>query len=156
MKVFTAGVFDLFHVGHLRLLEHARTLGDVLVVGVLTDDAAAKYKDRPIVPFAQRLAIVNALKCVDETVVVHDTDCTELLKRIQADVLVHGDDLLKKSGWEIGQTYMRRSGRRVALPPYTPGVSTTAIKRRICGLEAVAAGVGGDDGSHEAFGKEIV
>lgn len=66
--VYYTGVWDLFHIGHLRALEAARALGDKLIVGVVTDEFAARYKRIPIIPFSQRRDIVAALKCVDVAV----------------------------------------------------------------------------------------
>lgn len=132
VNVYVAGVFDLFHVGHLRLLERAKELtkeGGALIVGVLTDDAAAAYKPRPIIPYEQRWAIVRALKCVDFVLPQFDTDATVSLARYAPDILVHGDD--HTPGWEIGQTWMEKTGREFVILPRTDGVSSTEIKRRI-------------------------
>lgn len=129
-KVFIGGVWDLFHVGHVRILERAAALGTRLVVGVLTDDAAARYKaERPVVPFEQRLEIVRALACVDEAIQQNDTDPTADLKAlgIKPDYLVHGDD------WDRvpGVDYVTEYGGKAVFLAYTKGVSTTAIREAI-------------------------
>jgi glycerol-3-phosphate cytidylyltransferase len=129
--VFTAGVWDILHVGHLNLLSRARALGDRLIVGVLTDDAAGRYKPRPVMPFEQRLEIIRALRVVDEVVQVDDTNATPLLQRLQPDILVHGSDIDNKAGWEIGQTWMRETGRQFVVLPYTEGVSSTGLKAAV-------------------------
>jgi cytidyltransferase-like protein len=67
-RVLTTGVFDLFHVGHLRALEKAKAFGNLLIVGVSTDEDAARYKRLPIIPFKHRVEILRGLKCVDEVV----------------------------------------------------------------------------------------
>jgi rfaE bifunctional protein nucleotidyltransferase chain/domain len=126
--VFTAGVWDILHVGHLNLLTRARALGDQLLVGVLTDEAAERYKPRPVMPFEQRLELVRALRMVDEVFPVHDTNATPLLRELRPDILVHGSDISHKPGWEIGQTWMRDNGGQFVVLPYTDGVSSTRLK----------------------------
>ena len=133
MTVFTAGVWDLFHVGHLNLLRNAARLGDSLQVGVLTDEAAAAYKETPVIPFIQRIRIIQNLDVVTQAVGVNNTDATELMQgstMVPEDiVLVHGDD--HTPDWEIGQTWVQNAGGLFVLLPYTAGISTTSIKERI-------------------------
>ena len=126
--VFTAGVWDILHIGHLNLLRRAKALGDTLVAGVLTDEAAERYKPRPVMPFEQRLELVRALRMVDDVATVHDTNATPVLIELDADILVHGSDISHKPGWEIGQTWMREHGRQFVVLPYTEGVSSTRLK----------------------------
>jgi cytidyltransferase-like protein len=126
--VFTAGVWDILHIGHLNLLRRAKALGDTLIAGVLTDEAAARYKPRPVMPFEQRLELVRALRMVDDVATVHDTNATPVLIELDADILVHGSDISHKPGWEIGQTWMREHGKQFVVLPYTEGVSSTTLK----------------------------
>jgi rfaE bifunctional protein nucleotidyltransferase chain/domain len=126
--VFTAGVWDILHIGHLNLLRRAKALGDTLIVGVLTDEAAERYKPRPVMPFEQRLELVRALRMVDDVIAIHDTNATPALIEIDADILVHGSDISHKPGWEIGQTWMREHGKQFVVLPYTEGVSSTRLK----------------------------
>ena len=135
--VFTAGVWDILHVGHIRLLERARALGDKLIVGVLTDDAAAAYKPRPLVPFEQRREIIEALRVVDGIEVVEHTNATPVLQRLRPDILVHGSDV--HDAWEIGQTWMRENGGQFVVLPYTQDVSSTLLKERIRSSKARVA-----------------
>jgi glycerol-3-phosphate cytidylyltransferase len=128
LVVFTAGVWDILHIGHLNLLSRAKALGDLLMVGVLTDEAAERYKPRPVMPFEQRIEIVKALRMVDAVFPVHDTNATSLLAELEPDILVHGSDISHKPGWEIGQTWMRENGREFVVLPYTEGVSSTRLK----------------------------
>lgn len=133
-RVYCAGVFDVFHIGHLNILKRAANLGDELHVGVLTDDGAEAYKRRPFVPFAERLAIVESLSCVTAAFQQLDTDPTKYgeLQLIDPDILVHGSD------WDRvgGQKWMEKRGRKVVFLPYTPGVSTSQriqeLKRWTC------------------------
>ncbi len=129
--VFTAGVWDILHVGHLNLLRRAKALGETLVVGVLTDEAAGRYKPRPVMPFEQRLEIIRSLRMVDDFVRVDDTNATPVLEQLRPDILVHGSDIDHKPGWEIGQTWMRENGRQFVVLPYTEGVSSTGLKTAV-------------------------
>jgi rfaE bifunctional protein nucleotidyltransferase chain/domain len=126
--VFTAGVWDILHVGHLNLLRRAKALGDRLVVGVLTDEAAERYKPRPTMPFQHRLEIISELRMVDDVVQIDDTNATHALIELKPDILVHGSDITNKPHWEIGQTWMRDNGGRFVVLAYTEGVSSTNWK----------------------------
>ncbi|WP_321478899.1 adenylyltransferase/cytidyltransferase family protein [uncultured Bacteroides sp.] len=131
VKVFTSGSFDLFHVGHLNILEKSAALGDELIVGVSTDELIEKYKGmKPIVPFEQRFKIISALKCV--TKVVRQVKLTEIaqLQREEIDIVTIGDDWLDK--YLEGLEWMKaQPNKKVIYFPYTPGVSTTSIKKEI-------------------------
>jgi len=127
--VFIGGVWDFFHYGHLNILEKSKTLGSKLIVGVLTDEAAERYKPRPFVPFEQRLKVMKSLKTIDRVIKQNDTDPTEDLKKldINPDYLVHGDD------WDScpGEKYVRACGGKLVILPYTKGISSTLIKKEI-------------------------
>ncbi|MBQ2166509.1 MAG: adenylyltransferase/cytidyltransferase family protein [Bacteroidaceae bacterium] len=130
-RVFTSGSFDLFHVGHLNILEKSAALGDELIVGVSTDELIEKYKGmKPIIPFEQRFRIVQSIKCV--TKVVKQVKLTEIaqLQRENIDIVTIGDDWVDK--YLEGLEWMKQQpGKEVVYFPYTPGVSTTIIKRQI-------------------------
>ena len=130
--VFTNGCFDLMHVGHTRYLQSARALGDLLVVGVNSDDSVRsleKAPDRPIVNEAQRAEVVAALGCVDFVVVFSEPDPKTLITAVQPDVLVKGGD------WPldriIGRDVVEARGGMVRTIPLVPGFSTTALIHRI-------------------------
>lgn len=129
--MFTSGSWDLFHVGHLNILERSKALGDYLIVGVSTEELIAEYKGLPpVIPFAERARIVAAVRCVDK--VVKQTVLTEIaqLKRYKVDVVTIGNDW--KGKHLDGLEWMKsQPGKRVVYFPYTPGVSTTGIKRKI-------------------------
>lgn len=130
--VATFGVWDLFHIGHLNLLERARGLGDRLVVGIATDELAESYKGYcPLICYKERERIVKALKCVDLTFPYSKLDLTEWLKSLDIDVLVVGGDW-GKYGEEQRKykKYMLERGKFITFP-YTEGVSTLEIKQRI-------------------------
>ncbi|MCQ2250764.1 MAG: adenylyltransferase/cytidyltransferase family protein [Bacteroidales bacterium] len=130
-RVFTSGTFDLFHVGHLNILEKSAALGDELIVGVSTDELIEKYKGmKPIIPYEERARIVASIKCV--TKVVKQTKLTEIaqLQRENIDIVTIGDDW--KNKYLEGLEWMKQQpGKEVVYFPYTEGVSTTKIKRDI-------------------------
>lgn len=130
--VFTNGCFDLMHIGHTRYLQAARNLGDLLVVGVNSDEsvrALKKGSDRPLVPEAQRAEILAALSCVDYVVIFPDPDPGSLIAALQPDILVKGGD------WPldriVGRDTVEARGGRVQTIPLVPGVSTTTLVQRI-------------------------
>ena len=124
--VYTAGVFDLFHIGHLNVLQNARGLGDRLVVGVSTDELVERYKGRrPVIPFEERIRIVGALKCVDVCIPQYDLDKYAAWERIGYDVLVIGDDWYGVDRWMEYKARLEEKGVRVVFLPYTRGVSSS-------------------------------
>jgi len=129
--VFTNGCYDLLHVGHLRLLESARALGDALVVGVNRDASVRrlKGKHRPFVPFEERASIVAGLEAVD-WVIGFDEDTPETLVRsLRPDVLVKGGDWALES--VAGRETIEARGGRVVRVPLVSGRSTTALAERM-------------------------
>ena len=131
IRVFTSGSFDLFHIGHLNILERSAALGDELIVGVSTDELIQHFKGMPpIIPFEQRFRIISSLKCV--TKAVKQVKLTEVaqLQREDIDIVTIGDDWENK--YLEGLEWMKKQpGKKVVYFPYTPGVSTTSIKKRI-------------------------
>lgn len=130
--VFTNGVFDVLHRGHVRCLEAARGLGDVLVVGVNSDASArrlGKGPGRPVNGEADRAEVVAALQSVDWVVLFDDDTPLRLIETIQPDVLVKGGDYSMQQ--VVGRELVEARGGRVVLVPFVPGVSTTAIVERI-------------------------
>ena len=131
--VYASVVGDLFHIGHLKLLEQAYSIGDYLIVGVVTDKGCKKYKREPIIPFKERKKIVRAIWCVDEVVSQSGQDPTDNLKADPSiDILVHGDDWAED--YPAFQ-YMRMAGKKVVRIPYYKEQSTTKIITRILELE---------------------
>ena len=129
--VYTSGSWDMFHVGHLNVLERSKEFGDVLIVGVSTDELIEEYKGMPpVIPFEERLRIIESIGCVDKA--VKQTVLTEIaqLQELDVDVVTIGDDWKDKHldglEWMKGQP-----GKEVVYLEYTPGVSTTGIKRKI-------------------------
>ncbi|MEO5824606.1 MAG: adenylyltransferase/cytidyltransferase family protein [Gemmatimonadales bacterium] len=132
--VFTNGVFDLLHVGHIAVLETAASFGGSLVVGV-NDDASArrlgKGADRPVVAAADRARIIAALACVDCVVLFGDETPLALVEALQPDVIVKGGDYLPDT--VVGADIVRKRGGRVEIVPLLAGHSTTRIVERLRG-----------------------
>lgn len=125
------GVFDLFHVGHLRYLQGAKALGDVLVVAVNSDASTRAYKgpSRPIVPEAERAEIVAALACTDLVVVFEAADVREVIRQVRPDVHVKGTDYTPESIPERDEVIAY--GGRVAVAGDPKDHSTTALAAKL-------------------------
>ncbi len=123
--VYTSGTFDMFHSNHLKMIEYARGLGDTLIVGVSTDELVCSYKRPPTIPFEERIAIIKALKHPDIVIPQHSLDHTEIVKKLNIDVFVVGDD------WVGKYDYLKEQGVSVFYFPRGEGVSTTKIKEDI-------------------------
>lgn len=131
MVVFTNGVFDLLHPGHLRYLRQARALGDVLIVGLNSDRSvrAIKGSGRPITPESERAEILDALDCVDAVVIFDEDTPHEVIASLRPDVLVKGADWAADA--IVGRDIVEASGGRVVRIAMEPGHSTTAIVEKI-------------------------
>ena len=130
--VFTNGVFDLIHRGHIEYLAAARSMGDVLVVGVNSDASVrglGKGRSRPLVGQADRAIVLAALHCVDYVCFFNEATPTKLIGQLIPDVLVKGSDydITQIAGQEIVQS----NGGRVEVIPFLKGYSTTGLVRRI-------------------------
>ena len=129
--VFTNGVFDLLHRGHVEYLEESRALGDRLVVGVNSDASVRRIKgpDRPLVPAAERAELLAALECVDMALVFDEDTPERLIREVKPDVLVKGGD------WTpdriVGREFVESRGGRVLNVPLREVLSTTALIERI-------------------------
>jgi len=129
--VFTNGCFDLLHPGHLHYLEKARKMGDILVVGINSDESIRRIKGskRPLTPESDRLQMLAALECVSFVTVFNEPDPLNLILKIKPDVLVKGGD------WSvdriIGKDKVEERGGKVVSISLTPGYSTTALIERI-------------------------
>jgi rfaE bifunctional protein nucleotidyltransferase chain/domain len=129
--VFTNGVFDLLHVGHLRYLQQARSLGNALIVGVNSDRSvrAIKGPGRPVTPQDERAEILSALWCVDGVVVFDEETPYELIASLQPDVLVKGADWATDA--IVGRDIVEARGGRVVRVQIEAGQSTSALLERI-------------------------
>jgi rfaE bifunctional protein nucleotidyltransferase chain/domain len=132
--VFTNGVFDILHPGHLRYLQEARALGDALIVGLNSDASVRRNKgpERPINSQDDRAEILGALECVDAVVVFDEETPADIIRALQPDVLVKGADWAENA--IVGRDTVEARGGRVVRVPIEQGFSTTAIIDRIKSL----------------------
>ena len=130
--MFTNGVFDLLHVGHVTLLEAARREGDALAVGVNSDASVrrlSKGRDRPLVPEGDRARLLAALACVDCVVLFDEDTPLALIERLRPDVLVKGADYARDA--IVGADEVEAWGGRVVRVPLVSGYSTTRLLERL-------------------------
>lgn len=125
---YTTGVFDMFHVGHLAILEKAKAQCEYLIVGVSTDLLVENYKHKkPIVRQAERMRIVSAIKYVDQVVSQDDLDKFKAWECLHYDVLFHGDDWKSSELYNDIEKRLNSVGVDVVYLPHTPGISTTIL-----------------------------
>lgn len=130
--VFTNGVFDLLHPGHVAVLEAARALGGSLIVGMNSDSSTrtlGKGSDRPVVAAAERARVLAALAAVDCVVPFDEPTPLELITALEPDLLVKGGDYLAES--VVGAEIVRARGGRVVIVPLIPECSTTRLLERL-------------------------
>lgn len=129
--VFTNGVFDLLHPGHVRYLQEARALGDLLIVGLNADGSVRRNKGpgRPITPQNERAEVLAALSSVDAVVVFPEDTPADIIRLVQPDILVKGADW--PADQIVGRDTVEARGGRVVLLPVAQGHSTTSIVERI-------------------------
>ena len=129
---YTTGVFDLFHIGHLNIIKRAKEQCEYLIVGVSTDELVLTYKKKkPVIPFEQRIAIVDALKYVDEVVPQVTMDKLQAWEKYKFDAIFHGDDWKGSSMYNDIESQFAKLGVDVVFIPHTDGVSSTDIAQRI-------------------------
>jgi len=127
--VFTNGCFDILHIGHVRYLGEAKKLGDILIIGLNTDESVSRIKPRrPIIPESQRAEVLSALSMVDYIVMFNEDTPYELIKEIKPDVLVKGADWKKED--IVGSDIVKE----VHTIPLVEGVSTSEIIKKIIKL----------------------
>jgi D-beta-D-heptose 7-phosphate kinase/D-beta-D-heptose 1-phosphate adenosyltransferase len=134
--VFTNGVFDLLHPGHVDVLTGARSLGDSLVVGVNADASVrrlGKGPERPLRREWERAYVLAALECVDAVVIFEEDTPLELIRALRPDVLVKGGDYAESA--IVGAADVRGWGGDVVIVPLTPGQSTTSIVEKLRGID---------------------
>ncbi|OGX28768.1 MAG: glycerol-3-phosphate cytidylyltransferase [Omnitrophica WOR_2 bacterium RIFCSPHIGHO2_02_FULL_67_20] len=129
--VFTNGCFDLLHAGHVKLLEHARRQGDLLIVGLNSDRSvrALKGPGRPVFSQRDRALLLAELQSVDYVTIFNERTPQRLIERLRPDVLMKGADW--RSGQIVGSDVVRRKGGRVVRFPLLKGYSTTALIQRM-------------------------
>ena len=133
---YTDGVYDLFHVGHLNMIQAAKSRCDILIVGVHGDDVVEEYKHRrPIINEEDRRRIIESIKGVDKAVINRFRDKKKLWELHHFDVVFIGDDWKGTERWNRFEKELSEMGVDVVYVPYTKGISTTEIREMIMKTE---------------------
>lgn len=129
---YTTGVYDMLHVGHINLLNRAKSLCDKLIVGVSVDELVQSYKNKtPIIPFEQRIKIIENIKSVDMAIPQYDMDKIAACKKLKVDYLFVGDDWYETDKWKAYEKELEKLGTKVIYLPYTSGISSTAMREKL-------------------------
>lgn len=131
---YTAGVFDLFHIGHLNLLKNAKGMCDKLIVGVTTDELVAYKNKKAVIPFAERIEIVRSIKYVDAVVAQEDMDKLTMALKLKANLLFVGDDWYQTEKWNNYEKEFAAHNIRIVYFPYTKTTSSTLINETLKSL----------------------
>ena len=125
---YTTGVFDLFHIGHLNILKNAKDQCEYLIVGVSTDEVVEEYKHKkPIIPYGERFAIVEAIKYVDKVVAQTSMDKFAAWEKYHFNAIFHGDDWKGSSMYDEIEKKLDAVGCDMVFLPHTDGTSSTII-----------------------------
>ena len=129
---YTTGVFDMFHIGHLNILRRAKEQCEQLIVGVSTDELVREYKHHdPIIPFEERLAIVQAIKYVDQAVPQTTMDKLKAWEDLRFDAMFHGSDWKGSALYDEYETKFAAVGVKVVFLPHTQGISSTELSEKL-------------------------
>jgi glycerol-3-phosphate cytidylyltransferase len=132
--IYVVGVFDLFHSGHVKLLERARALGDKLVVAINGDEMVSLYKRRPYLSETERLEVIKACRYVDEAFIINDFDNKDVILKYGVNTIVHGDDWTGDSYMEqirLTPEFVKENSIEFVYLPYTKGISTSDLIQKI-------------------------
>lgn len=129
---YTTGVFDMFHIGHLNVLNNAKSYCDYLIVGVSTDELVKEYKHKtPIIPYGERKKIVENIKCVDKVIPQESMDKLSVILKYKCDAVFVGDDWKGTDKWKKFEEEFGKHGVTVKYLPYTKGTSSTQLRQVI-------------------------
>ncbi len=129
---YSSGVFDMFHVGHLNILQRAKEKCEYLIVGVSTDEVVISYKHKtPIIPFQDRMAIVKAIRYVDEVVPQDTMDKMKMWNKVHFDVMFHGDEWKGTPLYNKYEEEFDRIGVKIEYLSHTEGISSTILRDKL-------------------------
>lgn len=129
---YTTGVFDLFHIGHLNILKNAKSNCDILIVGVTTDKYAHEYKKKkPIIPFEERVKIIESIKYVDKVVPQIDHNKFSAWKKLKFDIIFVGDDWMGTKKWKNFEKEFEKYDVTIKYFARTQGTSSSQIKKKL-------------------------
>lgn len=128
---YTQGTFDMFHIGHLKLLRNAKMQCEKLVVGVNADNLVLQYKNKiPVINENERMEILRELRCVDDVVICRSLKKTEMWKQIHFDAIFIGDDWKGNDRWRQTEIDLAPLGAKVVYLKHTDGISSTLLRTR--------------------------
>ena len=133
---YTTGVYDMFHIGHLNIIRRAKEQCDYLVVGVTTDELAMGKNKKPIIPYEERAAIVEAIKYVDKVVPQENMNKLEACKKYNAEVIFVGDDWKGTEKWNQIEKDLATIGAEVVYFSYTQGTSSTILREKLLSIDS--------------------
>lgn len=128
---YTAGVFDLFHIGHVNILRNSRSLCDKLIVGVSSDELVSYKGKQSIIPFSERIQVVRACKYVDCAIPQMSINKLEAVAKLKANLLFVGDDWYAAENWKQMEHELEKLNCKVIYFPYTAGTSSTLINKTL-------------------------
>ena len=129
---YTAGAYDMFHIGHLNLLRKAKENCDYLIVGINSDELIKKYKRKEtIIPENERMEIVKAIKFVDEVVLINNRDKLDAYNKYKFNRLIVGDDWKGSQDYQIAEEELRKFNVKVIYLPYTKNISSTILREAL-------------------------
>ncbi|MCK5004051.1 MAG: adenylyltransferase/cytidyltransferase family protein [Candidatus Aminicenantes bacterium] len=128
---FTSGVFDMFHIGHLNILRMASSMCDKLIVGVTVDELVAYKKRKVVIPFSERMEIIQNIKYVDLAIPQDDLDKYVMWKKLKFNVMFIGDDWYDTERFEEFEKKLSKVDVKIIYFPYTSNISTTVLKERL-------------------------
>ena len=125
---YTTGVYDLFHIGHLNILNKSKKMCDKLIVGVTTDELMMTYKNKKsVIPYEERSEIVSNIKCVDVVVPQVSMNKVDAWKKLKFNIMFVGDDWHDTPKWNIIEEELKKQDVKIVYFPYTKGTSSTII-----------------------------
>jgi len=132
---YTAGVYDMFHIGHLNVIKNAKSKCDFLIVGVSTDEVIKENKNKtPIIPFNERIAIVESIRYVDKAIPQERYDIEGKIQTVKdnhVDIMFVGSDWQGTEKWNKIEEELAKIGCKVIYLPHTDGISSTELRERI-------------------------
>ena len=148
---YAPGAYDLFHIGHLNLLRRAKKRCDFLIAGVVADEILIQYKKvTPVIPLAERLAIVRNIRFVDMAHAAMTNDKTEIWKELRFNVLFKGDDWRETEGGQALERDFAALGVKVVYFPYTQATSSSMLRKTLQNIDAMAQRAGANS-PHSAW-----
>lgn len=142
---YTSGVFDMFHIGHLNILKHAKENCDYLIVGVTTDDLVSYKNTRTIIPFEERIKIVDAIGYVDRTIPQTNMDKMTVWEKYRFSRMFVGSDWKGTDKWNQIEKDFKEIGTDIMYFQYTEGTSSTKLKVALSTLMTLGAEMGHDE-----------